>query len=113
MEERIDWYLDFIDLNYKPSKTDIIAYFYVEPAENISMEEAAGRVASESSVGTWTTLTKLPERVKKLMARVYEINGNIIKIAYPIDLWELGSIPQLLSGVGRTGTAWSPPALLR
>ncbi len=99
MEERIDWYLDFIDLNYKPSKTDLIAYFYVEPAENISMEEAAGRVASESSVGTWTTLTKLPDRIKDLMARVYEINGNIIKIAYPLDLWEPGSIPQLLSGV--------------
>ncbi len=99
LEERIDWYLDFIDLGYEPKPTDIIATFYVEPAEEISMEEAAGRVASESSVGTWTTLVKLPERIKDLMARVYEIKDNIVKIAYPLDLWELGSIPQLLSGV--------------
>ncbi len=99
MEEKIDWYLDFLDLDYKPSKTDIIAHFYVEPAEGISMEEAAGRVASESSVGTWTTLSRLPERINKLMAKVYEINGNVIKVAYPLDLWEPGSIPQLLSGV--------------
>ena len=98
-KEKIEWYLDFIDLSYKPSKTDIIATFYVEPSEGISMEEAAGRVASESSVGTWTTLWKLPERVKRIMARVFEINGNIIKVAYPIELWEPGSVPQLLSGV--------------
>ena len=78
-KEKIEWYLDFIDLSYKPSKTDLIATFYVEPAEGISIEEAAGRVASESSVGTWTTLWKLPERVKRIMARVFEIKGNIIK----------------------------------
>ena len=99
MKEKITWYLDFVDLNYEPRDTDIIAEFYVEPSENISMEEAAGRVASESSVGTWTTLSMLPSRVKRLMAKVFEIDGNTIKVAYPIELWEPGSIPQLLSGV--------------
>ncbi len=99
MKEKITWYLDFVDLNYEPRDTDIIAEFYVEPSENISIEEAAGRVASESSVGTWTTLSMLPSRVKRLMAKVFEIDGNTIKVAYPIELWEPGSIPQLLSGV--------------
>lgn len=96
---RESWYTDFVDLTYEPKETDLIADFYVEPAKGLSMEEAAGRVASESSVGTWTTLWKLPERIKSLMARVFEINGNYIKVAYPIDLWEPGNLPQLLSGV--------------
>ncbi len=99
MNEKISWYLDFVDLNYEPKETDIIAKFYVEPNENISIEEAAGRVASESSVGTWTTLSMLPNRVKELMAKVFEMNGNTIRVAYPIELWEPGNIPQLLSGV--------------
>ncbi|RLI62811.1 MAG: type III ribulose-bisphosphate carboxylase [Candidatus Asgardarchaeum californiense] len=99
MTGKIEWYLDFVDTSYKPSKDELIATFYVEPAEGITIEEAAGRVASESSVGTWTTLTELPERIKKLMAKVYEINGNVIKVAYPLDLWEFGNIPQLMSGI--------------
>ncbi|MHA1616968.1 MAG: type III ribulose-bisphosphate carboxylase [Candidatus Njordarchaeales archaeon] len=99
--EKKDWYLDFVDLSYKPSKSDLLATFYVEPAEGFSLEEAAGRVASESSVGTWTTLTELPGRVRDIMARVYKIDheNNIIWVAYPLDLWEPGNIPQLLSGV--------------
>ncbi len=99
MADRIDWYLDFVDLKYKPAKTDIVCLFRVEPAKGISMEEAAGRVASESSAGTWTTLHKLPPRVKKIMAMVFEISGNFVKVAYPIELWEPGNAPQLLSGI--------------
>jgi len=94
-----EWYLEFVDTAYEPSESDIIATFYVEPANGFTIEEAAGRVASESSVGTWTTLYYLPERVKRLMAKVFHFDGNIIKIAYSIDLWEPGNIPQLLSGV--------------
>jgi ribulose-bisphosphate carboxylase large chain len=33
------------------------------------------------------------------MARVYEIDGNTIKVAYPLDLFEEGNIPQLLSSI--------------
>ena len=94
-----NWYLDFVDLSYTPKSTDIIVTYYVEPTEGLSLEEAAGRVASESSVGTWTTLTEIPARVKNLMAKVFEMSGNIIKVAYPIDLWEYGNISQLLSGI--------------
>ncbi len=94
-----DWYLDFVDLNYKPSKTDLICLFRVEPAKGITMEEAAGRVASESSAGTWTTLYKMPSRVRKIMAQAFEIRGNFVKVAYPIGLWEPGNAPQLLSGI--------------
>jgi len=99
MPEKIEWYLEFVDYDYKPSKTDLIVTFYVEPAEGMPFEEVAGRVASESSVGTWTTLAELPDRVRSLMAKTYEREGNIIKVAYPLDLWEPHNIPQLLSGI--------------
>ncbi len=92
-----EWYLEFVDLNHKP-ENEIVCTFRVEPA-GVTMEEAAGRVASESSVGTWTTLAKLPERIRRLMAKVFSIEGDIIKVAYPLDLFEEGSIPQLLSSV--------------
>ncbi len=94
-----EWYLDFVDLDYKPAKDDLICLFRVEPAKGFSMKEATGRVASESSVGTWTTLYKLPRRVKKIMAIAFEIEGNYVKVAYPMELWEEGNAPQLLSGI--------------
>src|SRR3972149_11008758 len=94
-----DWYLDFVDSSYKPSKTDLVCLFRVTPAKGIAMKEAAGRVASESSAGTWTTLYKLPSRVAKIKAKAFDIKGNFVKVAYTIDLWEPGNAPQLLSGI--------------
>lgn len=92
-----EWYTEFIDLNFKP-ENELICTFRLEP-DGISMEEAAGRVASESSVGTWTTLAKLPDRIKQLMARVYRMEDGHISVAYPLELFEEGNIPQLLSSV--------------
>jgi ribulose-bisphosphate carboxylase large chain len=91
-------YLDFIDLNYRPKETDLLCTFYVEP-EGIGLKEAAGGVAAESSVGTWTELTTEKPYVKKLAAQVYSIEGNVIKIAYPIELFEDGNMPNILSSV--------------
>ncbi len=91
-------YLDFVDTAYKPKETDLVCAFYVEP-EGISLKEAAGGVAAESSVGTWTELTTEKPYVKKLVARVYNIEGNVIKIAYPIELFEPANMPNILSSV--------------
>ena len=96
---KIDWYLDFVDLKYKPAKDEIICLFYFEPDGGVGIKEAAGRIASESSTGTWTTLYKLPPRMRALQATAFEIDGNFVKIAYPIDLWEAGNVSQLLSGI--------------
>ncbi|MFH1471254.1 MAG: type III ribulose-bisphosphate carboxylase [Candidatus Micrarchaeota archaeon] len=95
----IDWYMEFIDKGYKPKKDDLVCLFYFEPEKGISKEEAVGRIASESSTGTWTTLFKLPPRMKKLEAVGFEISGNYAKIAYPLALWEEGNAVQLLSGI--------------
>nr|VDD89001.1 RuBisCO long chain, Form III-b [uncultured archaeon] len=98
-EKKVEWYHDFIDLKYKPSKTELEVLFYFEPATGITRDDAIGRIASESSTGTWTTLFKLPPRMKNLMATAYSVKGNFVKVAYPLDLWEPGNMPQLLSGI--------------
>lgn len=87
---------EFIDLNYKP-RNDLICLFKIFP-NKISMKKAANTVALESSVGTWT---KISERdyVKKLKAKVFSINGNLIKIAYPQELFESNNVPNILSSI--------------
>ena len=99
MSKKVEWYHEFIDLKYKPKKNDLKVLFYFQPAKGISTGDAIGRIASESSTGTWTTLFKLPPRMKKLMATAYKIEGNFVHVAYPYDLWERGNEPQLLSGI--------------
>jgi len=91
-------YLDFIELTYKPKATDLICTFYVEP-DGISIEEAAGGVAAESSIGTWTELTTEKPYLKKLAAHVYNIKNNTIKIAYPAELFENNNMPNILSSI--------------
>lgn len=91
-------YLDFVDLTYKPKETDLICTFYVEP-EGISLKEAADGVAAESSIGTWTELTTTQPYVSRLAAHVYSIEGSVIKIAYPIELFEPANMPNILSSV--------------
>ena len=91
-------YLDFLDLNYKPRETDIICHFHLEPGD-LPLREAAGAVAAESSIGTWTELRTLKPYMVDLRARVYEIRGHRVSVAYPIELFEPGNLPNLLSSV--------------
>jgi ribulose-bisphosphate carboxylase large chain len=91
-------YVDFVDLTYKPAETDLICTFHVEP-EGISLKEAVGGVAAESSIGTWTELTTTEPYMAKLAARVFSIEGNTAKIAYPIELFEQENMPNILSSV--------------
>lgn len=91
-------YMDFVDLGYEPDETDLICAFRIEP-DGISIEEAAGGVAAESSIGTWTELGTEKPYVKRLAARVFRIEGNLVEIAYPIELFEPGNMPNILSGI--------------
>lgn len=91
-------YVDFVDLDYTPKETDVVCTFYVE-LKGISLKEAAGGVAAESSVGTWTELTTEKAYVRKLAAHVFSINGNTVKIAYPMELFEFGNMPNMLSSI--------------
>ena len=91
-------YLDFVNLECKPKDSDVICTFRVE-SKGMSIKEAAGAVAAESSVGTWTELTTTKSYVEKLAAHVFSIEGNSIRVAYPIGLFEPGNMPNILSSV--------------
>ena len=65
-------YKDFIDLSYKP-KDDIVCQFRVEPAKGVSVKLASEMVAGESSVGTWTDVSTMKPRIKKIGARIFSI----------------------------------------
>ena len=91
-------YIDFVNLKYEPKETDLICTFLVEPV-GVELREAAGAVAAESSIGTWTELTTIKPYVEKLAAHVFSIKSNVAKIAYPIELFEPGNMPNILSSV--------------
>jgi ribulose-bisphosphate carboxylase large chain len=91
-------YVDFIDLDYQRKASDLVCDFHVEP-KGISMDEAMGGVAAESSIGTWTELTTVKPYLERLHATVYDITGNDCRIAYPIDLFEPGNMANILSSV--------------
>jgi ribulose-bisphosphate carboxylase large chain len=95
---RVLKYLDFVDTEYQPAKTDLICAFHIEP-EGISLKEAAGGVAAESSIGTWTELTTTKPYVRDLAAHVFNIEGKLVKIAYPIELFEQKNMPNILSSI--------------
>lgn len=65
-------------------------------------DQTAGGVAAESSVGTWTDVGLEEKAIwDRLHAKVIgmdESEGRIT-IAYPLDLFEPGNIPQLLSSI--------------
>jgi len=71
----------------------------MEAGKGKSLKEAAGAVAAESSVGTWTAVTTAPAGIGKLAAKVFSIKGNYIKVAYPIELFELNNVPQIMSSI--------------
>jgi ribulose-bisphosphate carboxylase large chain len=91
-------YEDFVDTTYTPNDEDLICDFYLEVGD-MGFVTAAGGVAAESSVGTWTELTTLKPYVEKLHATVFDIDGNNIRISYPVGLFEPGNMPNILSSV--------------
>ncbi|MGD2201683.1 MAG: type III ribulose-bisphosphate carboxylase, partial [Candidatus Bathyarchaeota archaeon] len=70
----------------------------IEPV-GIPQDVAAGGVAAESSIGTWTELTTIKPYMRGIQARVFEIKGSEARIAYPMELFEAGNMPNILSSV--------------
>ncbi|MEM0379820.1 MAG: type III ribulose-bisphosphate carboxylase [Desulfurococcaceae archaeon] len=100
-------YYEYLSPGYEPDlSNDVIGVFRITPAPGFKIEEVASGVAAESSTGTWTTLYPWYDvnRVKSLSARVYEIlnlgdGSYIVKIAYPLELFEEGNIPSFLASI--------------
>ncbi len=96
-------YKSFIDLKYKPSKTDVLCQYKISPARGFSFRECASMVAGESSVGTWTEVETMNARIGKMLTpKVFEIDSKKrrARIAYPIELFELGNLPEIMSSIG-------------
>lgn len=91
-------YEDFVETDFTPDDDFLICEFRLNPG-TMGMITAAGGVAAESSIGTWTELTTEKPYVRDLRARVFEIADNLIKIAYPIGLFEPGNMANILSSV--------------
>ncbi len=92
---------------YQPSETDLLACFKIVAQEGVPREEAAAAVAAESSTGTWTTvwtdlLTDL-EHYKGRAYRIEDVPGEseafYAFIAYPLDLFEEGSVVNVLTSL--------------
>ncbi len=91
--------MGYIKKSYKPTKDDLVCLFRIEP-NHIPYSKAADAVAGESSTGTWTDIKTMNKRVQGMGAKVFEIKGNWVKIAYPSKLFEEGNIPQIMSSIG-------------
>jgi len=92
--------MGYVQLGYRPKETDVICYFYVEPS-GMSLEKASEHIAAESSIGTWTDVRTMSPEIRKKGAKVFFIDkkNHEIKIAYPLELFEKGNMPSILSGV--------------
>jgi ribulose-bisphosphate carboxylase large chain len=93
----------FLNLSYKPKKTDVICQYKITPASGFSLRRVSEDIAGESSIGTWTDIGTMNEKIaKKLAPKIYYISekNKRVRIAYPLELFELGNLPEVLSSVG-------------
>jgi ribulose-bisphosphate carboxylase large chain len=93
--------------DYTPRDTDVLAAFRITPQPGVPPEEAGAAVAGESSTATWTVVwTDRLTAYDHYQAKCYRVDpvpgreGEYIAyIAYDIDLFEEGSIPNLTSSI--------------
>jgi len=96
-------YKNFVDLKYKPKETDAVCQFKVTPAKGYTFKDVCSMVAGESSVGTWTDVKTMKKEIgEKLAPKVYHLDNRNkrCRIAYPIELFELGNLPCVMSSIG-------------
>ncbi|CAK8532762.1 unnamed protein product [Lathyrus sativus] len=102
-----DYKLTYYTPNYQTKDTDILAAFRVTPQPGVPPEEAGAAVAAESSIGTWTTvwtdgLTSL-DRYKGCCYEIEPVPGEdnqlIAYVAYPLDLFEEGSVTNMCTSI--------------
>jgi ribulose-bisphosphate carboxylase large chain len=99
--------MGYYEPDYQPKATDILAAFRITPQPGVPPEEAGAAVAGESSTATWTVVwTDRLTAYEHYQAKCYQVlpapgreNEYIAYIAYDIDLFEEGSIPNLTSSI--------------
>jgi ribulose-bisphosphate carboxylase large chain len=96
-------YNSFVDRSYSPKRTDVVCQYRINPTTGHSFEEGASRIAEESSVGNWTEIKTINKRIRKaLTPRIFYLDkkNKRVRIAYPLQLFERGNLPGILSSVG-------------
>lgn len=70
----------------------IVGTYLVRPSEGIGLQGAAMNIAAEQSIGTWTEVETMTDRVLKLAAKVFEVKKldglGLARIAFPPDLFD-------------------------
>jgi len=102
-----DYAATYWEPTYQPKDSDLLACFKVVAQQGVPREEAAAAVAAESSTGTWTTVwTDLLTDLEHYKGRAYRIEpvpGDLDAfyafVAYPLDLFEEGSIVNVLTSL--------------
>jgi ribulose-bisphosphate carboxylase large chain len=93
---------EYIDTGYTPGDSDIISMYRIVPASNVDFLEACNALAGESSIDTWSDIATLrPELASEIKPHVFEMDEKkrLVKVAYPDLLFEIGSVPQILSAL--------------
>ncbi|MAF95405.1 MAG: ribulose-bisphosphate carboxylase large subunit [Rhodospirillaceae bacterium] len=93
--------------DYTPKDTDLLACFKFVPQDGVPPEEAASAICAESSTGTWTTVwSNLLTDLDHYKGRAYGVepvpgddNAYYTYIAYPLDLFEEGSVVNVLTSL--------------
>src|SRR6202165_1927125 len=102
-----DYRVSYNDPGYRPRDPDVLAAFRVTPQAGVPAEEAGAAVAAESSTGTWTTVwTDLLTDMERYRGRCYgieSVEGDpdqiMAYVAYPLDLFEEGSVVNMMSSI--------------
>jgi ribulose-bisphosphate carboxylase large chain len=102
-----EYRLTYYTPDYNVGPNDILAAFRITPQPGVHAEEAGAAVAAESSTGTWTTVwTDGLTSLDRYKGRCYDIepvpgedNQYIAYIAYPVDLFEEGSVTNLFTSI--------------
>jgi len=102
-----EYRLTYYTPEYNPRVSDVLAAFRITPQSGVPAEEAGAAVAAESSTGTWTTVwTDGLTSLDRYKGRCYDIepvsgedNQFIAYVAYPVDLFEEGSVTNLFTSI--------------
>jgi ribulose-bisphosphate carboxylase large chain len=93
--------------DYEPAATDVLAAFRITPQPGVPVREAAAAVAAESSTGTWTSVwTDNLTNLDRYKAKAYALepvpdrdDQAIAFVAYPLDLFEEGSVNNMMASI--------------
>jgi ribulose-bisphosphate carboxylase large chain len=102
MSKKVKQQLQYIDLKYKPKSTEVLVLYKPKCKKGFTIEYAAENLAAESSVGTWTDLCTMNNKIARLLKpHVYKIEKKtgLVYIAYPVKLFEIGNMSGILSSI--------------